>query len=124
MEKVKLPYYEFEVAGQVKRMRFDFNAVSDLEDRFDMGIAEMMTERRVGFRIIRGLYWAGLKWQDKGLTMERAGNIVQTMIKEEGATFQDLMIPVKEAIERSGLFNKKGNSEGDEQDPNESSPAE
>lgn len=97
------PYVEFEVDGEVKQMRFDLNAVADLEEYFGAGIMEIMNEKRVGFSTLRAFFWAGLKWRDRGLTIERAGKMVNSLIRE-GKTLPDLMKIVTEALDRSGLF--------------------
>ena len=99
----KKPYVEFEVNGEVKQLRFTLNAVADLEEYFNAGIMEIMNEKRVGFSTLRAFFWAGLKWRDRGLTIERAGNLVNDLIKE-GKTLPDLMKLVTEALDRSGLF--------------------
>ena len=120
---IYLPYEVIEVNGEQKFLRYDFNAVADLEEKFDTGIQQLMTEKRVGFSVIRGLLWAGLKWKDKGLTLERAGKIAQTMM-QEGKTFEDIMTPIMSAIKKSGVFgNMDKKEDGDEADPNENSPA-
>lgn len=123
---MKKPYVEIVVDDKVKFMRYDFNAMADLEEYFGLGITEIVSEKRIGFSTIRALYWTGLKWKDKGLTLERTGKMVQSLIKE-GQSFQDLMVPVKDALDRSGIFKKKDkDAEGEEdnesdegEDPNE-----
>jgi len=131
MEPLKKPYVEIVINGNVKIMKFDYNAVADLEEYYGLGIAEIVSKKRIGFSTVRALYWAGLKWKDKGITIQRAGNYINELVKE-GQTFEELMEPVKEALERSGLFkfNKtdetgeeggevEGGSEGESQSPNE-----
>lgn len=103
MEPLKKPYVEIVINGNVKIMKFDYNAVADLEEYYGLGIAEIVSKKRIGFSTIRALYWAGLKWKDKGITIQRAGNYINELVKE-GQTFEELMEPVKEALERSGLF--------------------
>lgn len=106
------PYVEFEVNGEMKQMRFDYNAVADLEEYFNAGIMEIMNEKRVGFSMLRAFFWAGLRWRDRGLTIQRAGNLVEQMIKD-GKTLPDLMKIVTEALDRSGLF-KFGEADDEE----------
>jgi hypothetical protein len=120
------PYVEIIVGDDVKYLRFDLNAIADIEDHFDAGIMEIMSERRIGFSTLRALYWAGLKWKEKGLTIDRAGGIVQAMI-QEGQDFKSLMEPVSKAIQLSGLFKPKKkevieNGEGESQDEDEETP--
>ena len=103
MEPLKKPYVEIVINGNVKIMKFDYNAVADLEEYYGLGIAEIVSKKRIGFSTVRALYWAGLKWKDKGITIQRAGNYINELVKE-GRNFEELMEPVKEALERSGLF--------------------
>lgn len=96
-----------EIDGDQKPFKLDLNAVADLEEILGKGIGAIFEEENVGFRTIRALYWAGLKWKDRGLTLERAGRIVQKMITDDGVDFKDLMVPVQEALIASGLVKKK-----------------
>lgn len=91
--------------GKQKVMKLDFNAIADLEALLGMGIGSLVSDQNVGFNIIRGFYWAGLKFKDRGLTVERAGNFVQSEING-GRSFEDLMVPVTEAMIASGIIDK------------------
>lgn len=117
MEPLKKPYVEIVINDQVKLMKFDYNAIADLEEHYGLGISEIVSKKRIGFATIRALYWAGLKWKDKGITIQRAGNYINELIKE-GQTFEQLMEPVKEALERSGLF-KFGKTDAAEEEGGE-----
>lgn len=90
-----------------RKLRYDFNAVADLEDKGGLGIGAMFTEERIGFSSIRLLLWAGLKWQDKGLTLDRVGNMIQAYI-EIGNDLSDLMTKITEALALSGILGKQG----------------
>lgn len=96
------------IKDEQKAFRLDLNAVADLEDLFDKGISEILDEKNIGFRTIRAFYWAGLKFKDKGLTVERAGNIVQSMLTE-GQSFKEMMAPVTKALIASGILKKQKN---------------
>lgn len=101
------PYIDVEFNGQNKPLRFDINAIADIEEYFGKGISKIFSEDQVGFSTVRAFYWAGLKWKDRGLTIERAGTLVQTKIKD-GETIETLMVPVLKAMQLSGLL---GNQE-------------
>ena len=90
-----------------RKLRYDFNAVADLEDKGGLGIGAMFTEERIGFSSIRLLLWGGLKWEDKGLTLDRAGNMIQAYI-EGGNDLADLMTKITEALTLSGILGKQG----------------
>lgn len=94
---------EFEVGGQVKRLRYDFNALADIEDKAGMSVNELFAPKNMGFHAFRLILWSGLKWKDRGLTVERAGMVVNDMLAE-GYTFDDLADLITKAFEQSGLI--------------------
>lgn len=102
--------------GEEKTFRLDFNAIADLEALLGKGIASLISDENVGFNIIRGFYWAGLKFKDKGMTVQRAGNFVQSELNK-GRSIEDLMIPVTEAMIASGIVDRA--EVGEENDENE-----
>lgn len=101
-----------------RKLRFDFNSIADVEERLGAGIAKVFNEDNIGFNTIRALYWAGLKWQDKGLTMDRTGRILNKAINE-GTTFKQLMNDMQEALEISGIISKKAMGVQNELDEDE-----
>lgn len=105
-------YVEVTFGDQVKQLRYDFNAISDLEEKFGKGIAVIVSEEQVGFRALRLFYWAGLKHKDPGLTVQRVGQMLQKKV-EEGETIESLFVPVMKALEKSGLLKTKQQT-GDE----------
>jgi len=105
-------YVEFEVDGKVKKLRFDFNAIADLEQQVGSGVVSLFSEEKIGFHTIRLLFWAGLRWEDQGLTMQRAGMIIKQLL-EEGHSFEDLSGMVSKALQLSGLFGNKEDGESE-----------
>lgn len=102
-----------EIGDKAYRLRYDFNAIADIEQQAGAGVGELFSEGKVGFNTIRLLLWGGLKWEDKGLTLQRAGMIVNEWI-QQGNEIEDLMEYVQEALEKSGLFGEKKNEAGGE----------
>ncbi len=94
---------EIEIGGKVKRLRYDFNALADIEEKAGVGIGSLFNSERIGFSTIRLLIWGGLKHEDRGLTLERAGMLVKQMI-DEGYDFESVAGLVNEALKVSGLF--------------------
>ncbi len=94
---------EIEIDGKIKRLRYDFNALADIEERAGVGIGSLFSPDRIGFSTIRLLIWGGLKHEDRGLTLERAGMLVKQMI-DEGHDFESVAGLVNEALKFSGLF--------------------
>lgn len=93
-----------------RRIRFDTNALCDAEEALGVGIGAMLNQQ-VGFRVIRALLWAGLRWEDRGLTLERTGVLMQRYI-EAGGTVESLAEAVTQALLASGLFKTGAGDEG------------
>jgi|SRR5690554_3622634 len=104
-------FVNVDLGGRERQLRFDFNAVADLEEHFGKGIASVMSEEQVGFRTIRAMYWAGLKWRNPRLTVEKVGEWLQEEL-ENGASFEDLLEPIIKAMKLAGLI-------GDDEDGGE-----
>ena len=115
-------FKEVTLNGEVVLLKFDFNAVCDLEDYFNKGIVAILNEEQIGFKLIRALYWAGLKWKNKTLTIEVMGRMIQKHLNDNpDADVMQLMKPAMDALKASRLLgtNKKG--EFDEEDFDEES---
>jgi len=92
-----------------RKLRFDINALSDAEEALGVGIGAIL-QQNLGIRTIRALLWAGLKWQDHGLTLQRAGTLLQKYI-EDGGDLSVLEGKLVEALIGSGLFGKQEEQE-------------
>ena len=95
-----------------RKLRLETNALSDAEQVLDMGIGRVM-QKELGIAMIRALLWAGLKWQDPGLTLTKVGGLMNVYL-ENGGDLEVLGAKVGEALIASGLFNKQLEGE----DPN------
>ncbi|GAB6171991.1 hypothetical protein JCM15765_14690 [Paradesulfitobacterium aromaticivorans] len=109
-------YVEVTFGDKVKQLRYDFNAIADLEEKFGKGIAVIVSEEQVGFRALRLFYWSGLKWKDPGITPQRVGQMLMKKITDDGETVEELFVPVMKALEKSGLLKTKRESEESEDD--------
>lgn len=88
-----------------KELRIDLNAMAELEESFGKGVIAILNEEQVGFRMIREFYHKGLKHgRDRGLTLDRTGKMLQEKMNDEELSFEELMNPVFEALDKSGLF--------------------
>lgn len=96
-----------------RRLRFDINAISDAEEELGTGIGKAL-QMRAGIREIRALLWAGLKWEDRGLTLERTGYILQDYLNN-GGSIDDVSTWIGEGLLASGLVKKddEGNTEAE-----------
>lgn len=108
-------YKKVELDGKEYLLKFDYNAACDLEEYFGKGIAAILHEEQVGFRLVRGFYWAGLKWKQHGLTLDQVGKMLGKELQENGKDIGELMKPVMEALKKSKLLGSKA-AEDDEND--------
>lgn len=107
-------YVEVTFGDKTKLLRYDFNSIADLEEKFGKGIAVIVSEEQVGFRALRLFYWAGLKWKDPGITVQRVGQMLQKKMTDEGETVDALFVPVMKALEKSGLLKTKPSEEDED----------
>ena len=108
----KIKPVNVEIAGKQKQLRFDFNAMVAFEELMGYGLYMALQDGQIGFRTIRAFYWAGLRWKDKGLTPDRVGMMLSDEIAD-GKDLLELMDPINEALEASGVL---GNMDEDDED--------
>lgn len=108
--------YIFVDLDKQRKLKFDFNALADVEAVLGAGVGYIFKQENMGFNAIRALYWAGLKWQDKGLTMERTGKILQKCIQEEKTDMKKLGEDLTEAMFASGIIKRKPQVDPDAED--------
>ena len=121
----QVAYVKITVGEEEKLMKYDYNAVADLEDMYDTGLFELLDEKKMGLRTIRALYWAGLKWKEPKMTLAKAGNIVEQLLVE-GTDLEDLTQPIFKALQKAKFIKALGvefdevpaEGDGGESDPN------
>jgi len=103
-------------AGKEREIKFDFNAICAMEEIAGKPLQEIMSKGNTGFNTIRMMLWAGLRHENKMMTMDRVGEMIQGLL-ESGKKLEDVMIKVMEALEKSGIINafeeKEGTDEGE-----------
>lgn len=104
---------EIEIGGKSRKLRYDFNAIADAEEKAGLGISNMFSDDRAGLNSVRLLVWAGLKWRERGLTIERTGDMLQDFVRE-GGSLEAIMDKVRLALERSGLLKFQEVDDGEE----------
>jgi len=95
--------YEKITLDKDRLIRYDFNAIADIEEYFGKGITQVFSQQQMGFRSIRALLWAGLKWQDRGLTMNRTGHMIQKHI-EAGGNLDFILDKIMAGLDKSGVL--------------------
>jgi hypothetical protein len=94
--------------------------MADFEEKTGMGLAQLMSTSAV-FATTRALLWAGLKHQDRALTIEYVGQLMQDYVADKGGNVNELLEACMDAAVKQKAIpglKKRGDGEGDE-DPNE-----
>ncbi len=87
-----LPFTLFQDKGIESRnrsLRFDLNAMADFEQTTGMGLPRLMATQAI-FATTRALLWAGLKHQDRGLTIDVVGSKLQDY-QDQGGDINDIL---------------------------------
>ena len=63
------------VLDKPRNLRYDFNALSEIEDKLGVPLTEIGT-KATSAKAIRSILWIGLKHEDKALTEEQVGAMV------------------------------------------------
>jgi hypothetical protein len=85
---------QFDYFGKPRKLRYDSNAICDLEDSginvlgFISGVAQSYVDNDVqkalqlmgGIRFLRLFLYHGLKWDDNTLTLQKIGNWIDTAL--------------------------------------------
>ncbi|MBP2653355.1 MAG: hypothetical protein H6Q73_924 [Firmicutes bacterium] len=108
-------YVEIELGGKTRKLKFDYNALCEVEAKAGKSVIQLMSADNLGFGAVRALLYGGLIWQDRGLTMDRLGQMLSEYMSN-GGSLGDLMAKISEALNASGLFGKPMQSDeaGDE----------
>ena len=102
-----------EVREKEYKLRFNINAIADIEQKAGKGIGALFSEENMGVNSIRLLLWGAIRHQEKGLTLDKAGMILDDFM-EEGGTLESLMTDyIQPAMEKCKFLQTgEGKSEG------------
>lgn len=90
-----------------RHIRFDLNALVEIEAISGKSLTTLLGD--LSLTTLRDLTWAGLKHEDRRLTRERVGDLLQGYL-ENGGTTERLIEQLVDALEQSGVFKPRGNS--------------
>lgn len=96
-------FVEVELGGKARLLKFDFNAVCEIEERTGKGVGAIFTEQHVGFNTVRLFLWAGLKWKIPGLQPQQVGQWLQEEA-EKGKQPMTYLEPVMVALKRAKIL--------------------
>lgn len=63
-----------ELGGKERHLHYNLNSLEIVEDITGLAINEAM--QNVNMKVLKALVYAGLKWEDKSLTLEEVGEII------------------------------------------------
>ncbi len=99
---------------KVRKIRFQHNDCADIEQATGKSFAELLNGSQ--FHGTRLLLAYGLRWMDRTMTPQRAGQLIQEHWIDKGKTFDDLGAVLIEALQASGMLPKQDTPpEGNEQ---------
>jgi hypothetical protein len=110
---------EFNLFDRPRHLKFDINAIADIERETKTGILNLLQHERMGFDSLRILIWGGLKHEDRSLTIEKVGELIQNyIVANQSNLFEAILLfseKIIEALRESGLIGApEGNSPAEE----------
>lgn len=116
ISKTALTLFESFESGKKRFLRYDLNALSDFEQEVGMGFPQLMMSRAI-FAATRAMLWSGLKWQDRTITVEGAGDLIQKYLDVvDGADVSDVLGACMKAAQDQGAIKKPKKDKDDEDD--------
>lgn len=109
------------VLDRPRHLRFDINAICDAEENLGLGFQTLLAPERVGLYTIRIMLWAGLKWEDRGLTKDQAGKLLEEYM-EKGNDPDELAQKIRSAVMKAGWSRAGAKKEGAEEQGETSPP--
>lgn len=73
-------------ADKARNLKFGMNTLVELEEMLGTPITELDTSS-FSMKDLRTIYYVGLKWEDKELTQELAGDVIDAVIENEGMEY-------------------------------------
>lgn len=95
--------------GRTRNFRFDINALADFEQLTGMGFGQLMQMKAI-FATCRALLYAGLKHEDRTLTIEGVGDLIFEYVNDAAlvdASIDGLMTAAIEAAVDQGAMGRQ-----------------
>lgn len=96
-----------------RNLRYDFNAVRAIEDV--MGVtwgAIPYILPKSSIKLTLSMLWAGLKWEDENLSMDKTGDLATLWCEKSGGKYGDLNDILITALMEAGWLTPPEESEG------------
>lgn len=121
---------KIEVAlDKVREIKFNINAMGELEDRFDKSVPQLFAYGSPGIRVMVamlriGLKHGGMKIPGKSIEDQELfiGDLMQEHWVDEGNSLQELMDRVRESLTVAGLIPKEEEEDESEEEEDTKNP--
>jgi hypothetical protein len=91
--------------GEDHVLKFDFNAIAELEEYYDKGIHAIVSEESAGFNTIRNIFWAGMLWKNPNIKVHHVGIMLEKDLEvNDEFDFDKLMEKAIDALFSSKAF--------------------
>ena len=110
-----LDYVFIELGGKTRKLKYDFNAVADIEAQANMGLPALLMGPQAGFNTLRWLIWGGLKHEQKNLMPWKVGDWLQQYMVE-GGTYKQLMDLAMKALELGKVIGATESETGEDEE--------
>lgn len=105
--------------GEDHVLKYDFNAISELEQYYNKGIFTVITEETIGFNSVRSILWAGMLWKNPQIKVHHVGSMLEQEVEEnEQFDLSELMKFTTEALYSSKAFQLLANRAKEENEKN------
>lgn len=96
----------FEAMGKSFTLRYDFNAICEIEAKAGKGFDELLSQQSGVHLSTRYLLWGGLLKNHKSITLDETGAIIENLI-ENGKSLVDIIQIIFNELVSSGFIGKK-----------------
>jgi len=111
-------YYTFEFDDKEYTLKYDYNAICDIEEVADKSIQALLTTDRVGQNTARLLLYGGLKWADRTMTKAKAGSLIGRMIQAKENELLETVVSEAVKLLVSAIQPETTTEEGEEHEKN------
>lgn len=98
-------YKKIKLNGEIEILKYDFNAISELEEYYGKGVHGIVNEESMGFNTVRNFLWAGMLWKNPNLKTYHVGQLLEKEVEENDEfDFEKTLEIAVEALYNSKAF--------------------
>lgn len=86
-------------ADKARNLKYTVNSLIGLEEATGKPVMNLMDNNEISFTLLRQLLYFGLKWEDKELTLEKTGDVLDAAMENMGMA--DIANAIGKAIQLS-----------------------